>query len=100
MTEAELSGWEEVKKSKKTTKSKSEEAAIEIIALPTELSQEKLYPIYSGEKPSENSDNLYLYPWEIEGICLNLNEAIAFLESLPLSHICPNNSFVGGDLRF
>jgi hypothetical protein len=106
MTEEELSGWEEVKKrrKKKTTKGKSEEeeeeAFIEIIALPTELSQKKLYPIASGGKPSENSEKLYLYPWEIEGIRLNLSEAIAFLKSLPLSNIGLNDSFVGGDLRF
>jgi len=108
MTEAELSEWEEVKKrrsppsssKKKTTQSQSEEGAIEIVALPTELSQEKLYPISSGVKPSENSDNLYLYPWEIEGISLNPNEAIAFLQSLPLSNIGPKDSFVGDDLRF
>lgn len=109
MTGAELSAWEEVKKRRspsnlKTTKLKSVAAPREIIALPTELSQDKLYPIYSGaklsEKIRENSQKIYLYPWEIEGIRLNINEAIAFLQSLPLSHIGTNDSFVSSDLRF
>ncbi|MDY6803723.1 MAG: DEAD/DEAH box helicase [Cyanobacteriota bacterium] len=105
LTEAELSDWEEVKKrrslsNKKTTKGRTKEPNIEIIALPTELYDEKLYPIYSGTKLLENNSPLYLYPWEIEGIRLNITEAIAFLQSLPLSNIGTNNSFIGEDLRF
>ena len=70
------------------------------LAIPTKLSEssQKLYPIHSAISLSEIPENLYFYPWQIEGICLEPHEAIKFLQSIPLGQI--TESFIGGDLKF
>ena len=70
------------------------------LATPTKLlkSSQKLYPIHSATDLSEISEKLYLYPWQIEGICLEPLEAIDFLQSIPLGKI--TESFIGRDLKF
>ncbi|MGD1715805.1 SNF2 helicase-associated domain-containing protein, partial [Dapis sp. BLCC M172] len=70
------------------------------LAIPTKLSEssQKIYPIHSATNLSEISEKLYLYPWQIEGICLEPLEAIKFLQSIPLGKT--TESFIGADLRF
>ncbi|MGK7918503.1 MAG: SNF2-related protein [Trichodesmium sp.] len=79
---------------------KHKKSKSQTIAIPTKLLEynQKLYPIHSATNLSEISEKLYLYPWKIEGICLEPLEAIKFLQSIPLGKI--TESFIGGDLRF
>lgn len=72
----------------------------EAIASPTQIVADKpTYPIYSP-KVSEEINALYLYPWEVEGLCLNANDAMKFLQSLPLSSFKASDAYVGGEMRF
>jgi hypothetical protein len=50
------------------------------------------------EEPAQ-TEEIYLYPWQVEGFCLNPQAAFVFLQSLPLNSTEPD-SFVGSDLRF
>nr|MDJ0517153.1 SNF2 helicase-associated domain-containing protein [Trichodesmium sp. MO_231.B1] len=79
---------------------KHKKSKTKTLAIPTKLSEynQKLYPIHSGTNLSESTEKLYLYPWQIEGICLEPLEAIKFLQSIPLGKI--TESFIGSDLRF
>ncbi|MEG4491426.1 DEAD/DEAH box helicase [Microcoleus sp. D3_18_C4] len=103
-------------KSKKTRRSPKTQNAAEIsppnssikreiraIALPTQISESNatLMPQHSAaalEEPAKTED-IYLYPWQVEGFCLNPQAAFVFLQSLPLNSTEPD-SFVGSDLRF
>ncbi|MEG4278284.1 DEAD/DEAH box helicase [Microcoleus sp. MON1_C1] len=102
-------------KSKKTRRSpKSQNAEIpppnssikreiRAIALPTQISESNanLMPQHSAaalEEPAK-TEEIYLYPWQVEGFCLNPQAAFVFLQSLPLNSTEPD-SFVGSDLRF
>ncbi|MEP6489745.1 DEAD/DEAH box helicase [Microcoleus vaginatus GB2-A3] len=73
------------------------------IALPTKISESNanLMPQHSAaalEEPAK-TEEIYLYPWQVEGFCLNPQAAFVFLQSLPLNSTEPD-SFVGSDLRF
>ncbi|NET43412.1 DEAD/DEAH box helicase [Okeania sp. SIO2B3] len=70
------------------------------LAFPTKSleSSQKLYPLHSATNFSETTEKLYLYPWQIEGICLDPIQTIEFLRSFPLGNI--TESFIGADLRF
>ncbi|NHC34787.1 DEAD/DEAH box helicase [Scytonema millei] len=79
------------------------------IALPSiETQQQKtilVRPLYSVPIAEETDEQeitktQVLYPWEVEGFYLKPQEAIAFLTSLPLAVDRPENSWIGGDLRF
>ena len=59
-----------------------------------------MIPQFSASEITENGDNLYLYPWQVEGICLNVREAIAFLGALPLGVVSNSDSYLGRDLRY
>ena len=76
---------------------------IRAIALPTQISESNatLMPQHSAaalEEPAK-TEEIYLYPWQVEGFCLNPQAAFVFLQSLPLNSTEPD-SFVGSDLRF
>ncbi|MEG3892886.1 DEAD/DEAH box helicase [Microcoleus sp. AT8-B1] len=76
---------------------------IRAIALPTQISESNatLMPQHSAaalEEPAK-TEEIYLYPWQVEGFCLNPQAAFIFLQSLPLNSTEPD-SFVGSDLRF
>ncbi len=76
---------------------------IRAIALPTQISESNanLMPQHSAaalEEPAK-IEEIYLYPWQVEGFCLNPQAAFVFLQSLPLNSTEPD-SFVGSDLRF
>jgi SNF2 family DNA or RNA helicase len=49
---------------------------------------------------SDHEHSLFLYPWQIEGICLAPAAAATFLNSLPLGTANGEDSFLSGDLRF
>jgi SNF2 family DNA or RNA helicase len=49
---------------------------------------------------SDREENLFLHPWTVTGLWLPISEAIACLNSLPLSSVNSQDSFMGGDLRF
>ncbi|MEG4030927.1 MULTISPECIES: DEAD/DEAH box helicase [unclassified Microcoleus] len=105
-----------LEKSKKTRRAPKTQNAAEIsppnssikreiraIALPTQISESNtnLMPQHSAaalEEPAKTED-IYLYPWQVEGFCLNPQAAFIFLQSLPLNSTEPD-SFVGSDLRF
>jgi len=53
-------------------------------------------PLHSAATEPEP---LFLYPWQVEGIFLPPAEAIALLNSMPLSAV-DQNTQIGGDLRF
>ncbi|MEG4202379.1 DEAD/DEAH box helicase [Microcoleus sp. Pol7_A1] len=103
-------------KSKKTRRSPKTQNAAEIpsqnfsiqreiraIALPTKISESNanLMPQHSAAalEESAKTEEIYLYPWQVEGFCLNPQAAFVFLQSLPLNSTEPD-SFVGSDLRF
>ncbi|MEK0182881.1 helicase, partial [Microcoleus anatoxicus PTRS3] len=73
------------------------------IALPTQISTSNInlvLPQHSAATlTAEDNDNLYLFPWEIEGFCLNPQAAFIFLQAIPLNSTAID-SFVGSDLRF
>jgi SNF2 family DNA or RNA helicase len=99
-----------------TTRSQKTEASqvslpisSQIIALPSaEIQQKKktsIHPLYSVPISEENNGDAatqaqFLSPWQVEGFDLEPQAAIAFLTSLPLAVERPENSWMGGDLRF
>lgn len=68
--------------------------------LPTRGETSNLIPCYSALSEKEENQPIYLYPWQVEGICLKPLEAFDFLQSLPLGSITETESFLGSDLRF
>jgi SNF2 family DNA or RNA helicase/intein/homing endonuclease len=78
----------------------------QILALPTYFSESDqqstafISPVHSAIFGSEKPFSQYLQPWQVEGFCLEPQDAIAFLASLPLSTANKEDDFVGGDLRF
>ncbi len=76
---------------------------IRAIALPTQISTSNInlvLPQHSAATlTAEDNDNLYLFPWEIEGFCLNPQAAFILLQAIPLNSTAID-SFVGSDLRF
>ncbi|WP_293350493.1 MULTISPECIES: DEAD/DEAH box helicase [unclassified Microcoleus] len=77
---------------------------VRAIALPTQISADNaaLIPQHSAaaalDEPAK-TEEIYLYPWQVEGYFLNPQAAFVFLQSLPLNSTEPD-SFVGSDLRF
>ncbi len=75
------------------------------IAIPTQFADSNpetpqdtvLIPYHSAAEPTSS---LLLFPWQVEGIFLTTEAAIAFLNSLPLGTVDTEESFLGGDLRF
>ena len=63
-------------------------------ALLTVAPQHSAAPLAGGDRP------LYLYPWKVEGLCLNPQLAMQFLQALPLGAMNLEASWFGGDLRF
>ena len=70
----------------------------QIIALPTVVEQNLLYPVHSVAVELESDKSYLLYPWRVEGFCFSPLEAMKLLSSLPLG--IEENSYLGGDLRF
>ena len=80
-----------------------------VVVLPTHIPQESkkktkkkysIYPLHSGVIDEATVIEQYLYPWQVQGFCLNSNEAIQFLTSLPMNVANEEQAFIGGDLRF
>jgi SNF2 family DNA or RNA helicase len=98
------------KSTAKTSKKKAEESQnnrlrVEVLGLPTKITANNtiLLPLHSGTLLTENEEDLAscdLYPWQVEGIYLNKQEAKEFLTALPLTGINESDSFIGQDLRF
>lgn len=77
------------------------------IALPTHIPEPpgSPYPAHSAAPALEDIPPAYLYPWRVEGLCLDAPEAIKFLQALPLgagaaADAPTQEKFVGADLRF
>ena len=49
---------------------------------------------------AETPKALALYPWQVEGLCLDAKAAMKLLRALPLGTVAEGDSFIGGDLRF
>ncbi|MBE9225997.1 DEAD/DEAH box helicase [Phormidium sp. LEGE 05292] len=79
---------------------------VQVLGLPTRIlkaDNNDLLPLHSGTILNENEveiSSYYLYPWQVEGICLNRQEAREFLTALPLTTINESDSFLGKDLQF
>jgi SNF2 family DNA or RNA helicase len=67
---------------------------------PTDWLQAEILPQYSAIAPSESAEKQWLYPWQVEGLCLSPIAAVQFLNSLPLAAVGVEESFLAGDLRF
>ncbi|GAX42626.1 protein splicing site [Tolypothrix sp. NIES-4075] len=76
----------------------------QIISLPTDILESgeeiAIAPKHSATLGEQTESPQYLQPWRVEGFCLNPNEAMEFLTSLPLSAAKVEDAFLGGDLRF
>ncbi|MBW4593510.1 MAG: helicase [Brasilonema angustatum HA4187-MV1] len=78
----------------------------QVVALPTYILENtqqgtvEILPAHSATLDLPNKTPQYLQPWLIEGFCLNPEEAIKFLTSLPLSVPNGEDNFLGGDLHF
>ena len=69
------------------------------IALPARIAESgNLIPLHSGEATKE--DGIALYPWQVEGIRLDLLKGLELLQALPLAQANAENSWLGADLRF
>lgn len=77
--------------------------ANQVIAVPSQFNnntQNISVPIHSATATDRlEIDQIALFPWQVEGICLTEADAIAFLQALPLNP-SPEQSFLGSDLRF
>ncbi len=85
-------------------KNSSVKKEIRAIALPTQISVSNpnlVMPQHSAAALSEpaQTEEIYLFPWQVEGFCLNPQTAFIFLQALPLNSTA-TDSFVGSDLRF
>jgi SNF2 family DNA or RNA helicase/intein/homing endonuclease len=85
------------------TENLSVQKQVRAIALPTKISESNatIMPQHSAaalEEPAQ-IEEIYLYPWQVEGYLLNPQAAFVFLQSLPLN-TTEADSFVGSDLRF
>ncbi|TAE97438.1 MAG: helicase [Oscillatoriales cyanobacterium] len=76
---------------------------VRAIALPTQISADNatVMPQHSAAalEESTKTEEIYLYPWQVEGYLLNPQAAFVFLQSLPLNST-ELYSFVGSDLHF
>jgi SNF2 family DNA or RNA helicase len=87
-----------------TAESSSIRREIRAIALPTQISESNInlvMPQHSAAALSSPTkiEEIYLYPWQVEGFCLNPQAAFIFLQALPLNST-EADFFVGSDLRF
>jgi SNF2 family DNA or RNA helicase len=104
-----LQGAQEVGKLKLPDKS-SVRWQVQTIALPSYAVQEEsadsddraiatvFLPQHSATTQTDHP--LVLHPWQVEGICLTPQEAMQFLNSMPLGASNMEESCFGGDLRF
>ncbi|MCT7952285.1 SNF2-related protein [Ancylothrix sp. C2] len=70
------------------------------VALPTALlSSGQVLAQPSASLPEKEEMQIFLHPWQIEGMRLNAGEAIEFLQGLPLGNL-GEELFFGGNLRF
>jgi Superfamily II DNA/RNA helicases, SNF2 family len=87
-----------------TAENSSIRREIRAIALPTQISESNInlvMPQHSAAALSSpaKTEDIYLYPWQVEGFCLNPQAAFIFLQALPLNST-EADFFVGSDLRF
>jgi SNF2 family DNA or RNA helicase/intein/homing endonuclease len=110
LPQAEVVPQETGKKKGRSTKNKTaeiptpdlpENKQIRAIALPTQIDDETIIPLHSAAAFDEivNPEEIYLYPWQVEGIFLNPKAAFEFLQSLPLNST-ETDFFIGADLHF
>ncbi|WP_413261234.1 SNF2-related protein [Floridanema flaviceps] len=91
---------------KKQEESQNNRWQVQVLGLPTQILEadnNALLPLHSGTILNENEAEIsscYLYPWQVEGITLNRQEAREFLNALPLTTINESDSFLGRDLQF
>jgi len=65
-----------------------------------ELPAGAIVPQHSAVIESDPTRDRFLYPWRVEGLCLDPLAAFTFLNALPLGTVDADDSFIGGDLRF
>ncbi|MEL7143069.1 MAG: DEAD/DEAH box helicase, partial [Cyanobacteria bacterium J06573_11] len=95
---------------RKTRKSKQWQARVVVLPTRFQASDKPLniLPVLSSEfaqqsdntdQPSEENDDLALYPWQLSGGVLDAATTIKFLSALPLGQ-SEASAFVGDDLRY
>lgn len=65
---------------------------------PEEATKALIRPQHSAT--ADPVEDLFLHPWQVQGICLNPIEAVMLLNSLPLGAVTSGDSFLSGDLRY
>ncbi len=76
----------------------SKSRAVRSRARSREREEEGLFTVIPQHSAVPKSGEVFLYPWEVEGLCLNTIAAMKFLQALPLSGL--DYSWLGSDLRF
>jgi len=76
----------------------SKSRAVRSRARSREREEEGLFTVIPQHSAVPKSGEVFLYPWEVEGVCLNTLAAMQFLQALPLSGL--DYSWLGSDLRF
>jgi SNF2 family DNA or RNA helicase len=93
-------------KAKRSSNSESKQHrwSSQIITVPTQSSSnnQPAYPLLSFKMPSPGIDSpsLQLQSWKVEGFSLAPNEAVKFLQALPLGSFKASDAYVGSELRF
>lgn len=74
------------------------------VALPTRIPETGgvAVPLLSANlfQNDASFQHLSLYPWQVEGLCLEPLDAVKFLQALPLSSFKAGGDYIGADLRF
>lgn len=71
-----------------------------VLALPTQTAEAGGWVPLHSAAPPDQPESLVLHPWQVQGLCLPATVALPFLNSLPLSSVTAEDSFLGNDLRF
>ena len=77
--------------------SKDSDWRSQVIGLPSQTIDGIVLPYHSA---ADSGSDPFLFPWQVEGLCLSVPQAIEVLSTLPLRILAADESFVGGDLQF
>ncbi len=88
----------------KVEKNKNIESVSKIFYLPSKVisKSKQTIPLLSTELKEENfeEDDIKLIGWKVEGIKLNIDNALYILSQLPLGLTDNNENYIGDDLKF
>lgn len=70
------------------------------LALPADLSSAASIGLLPQHSAAQADQELLVYPWQVEGLCLSSADVLPFLTSLPLGAMDVEEPVLAGDLRF